>query len=94
MSWTPAHRAAVDAAILNVARRNRLFTADDVWAALGAGFPVTKGLAARLSLAASAGAIRSTGSVVKTQRPIPRVGRGHNHGQRLTVWRSHVYQGV
>lgn len=60
------------------------FTTADVWAELGEGFPVTKGIAGRLTSAKSAGIIESTG---RTTRP-PEDAPGPNNGQRLTVWRA------
>jgi hypothetical protein len=38
----------VDAAIVKMARMKPRFTADEVWYELGASFPVTKGMTARL----------------------------------------------
>lgn len=60
------------------------FTTADVWAELGTGFPVTKGIAGRMASAVSAGIIVSTGRTVIA----PRDATGPNHGQRLTVWRA------
>lgn len=60
------------------------FTAADVWAELGPGFTVTKGLAGRLIAAAHAGLIANTGRTTIAPKDAP----GPNHGQRLTVWRA------
>lgn len=81
--WTPAQVAAVDDAIRWLAYFRPIFTADDVWNHLPDGFPVTKGLAARLNVAARAGLIRATDRTMKAAR-----GGNHDHGQRLTVWQS------
>lgn len=91
--WTPEEVAAVDAAIATVAARARAmhtdfngledFTADDVWAELGPGFTVTKGLTGRLMAAKHAGLIVNTGRTIIANR-----GGEHDHGQRLTVWRA------
>jgi hypothetical protein len=80
--WTAEQIRIVDHAILLTARREEEFTADDVWRNLPAGFPVTKGMAARLMAAARRGKIFSTGYYAKSNR-----GGAHDHGQRLTVWR-------
>lgn len=96
--WTDEEVAAVDAAIAAVARRrasygegagaNGLaleeFTTADVWAELGPGFPVTKGIAGRMTAARSAGLIANTGRTTIAPADAP----GPNHGQRLTVWRA------
>jgi hypothetical protein len=79
--WSPFQQRQVDAAINVVATRLGVFTADDVWAHLGEGFPVTKGLAARLNVAARRGLIRNTGNLAFAGR-----GGAHDHAQRLTVW--------
>jgi hypothetical protein len=79
--WTPEQQAAVDAAIAVVARAKGRFTADDVWAQLGADFPVTKGLAGRLNAAVRRELIVNTGEVAHAKR-----GGLHDHAQRLTVW--------
>jgi hypothetical protein len=47
-TWT---RTPVDMAIRQVARRQVELTTDDIWQALGPGFPVTKGIAGRLNAA-------------------------------------------
>jgi hypothetical protein len=80
--WTKEQVELVDHAIILTARREEEFTADDVWRNLPAGFPVTKGMAARLMVAARRGLICSTGYYAKSNR-----GGAHDHGQRLTVWR-------
>lgn len=59
-------------------------TTADVWAELGADFPVTKGIAGRMTAAKGAGLIANTGRTVIA----PRDATGPNHGQRLTVWRA------
>jgi hypothetical protein len=81
--WTPAEVLLVDKAIRACAYFLPEFTADDVWRRLPAEFPVTKGLAARLSAASRAGVIEATDRVRKSAR-----GGAHDHGQRLTIWRS------
>lgn len=60
------------------------FTTADVWAMLGEGFPVTKGIAGRMIAAKNAGLIRSTGRTTYPEGERSRV----NHNQRLTVWRA------
>jgi hypothetical protein len=60
------------------------FTTADVWAELGEGFPVTKGIAAKMTAAARAGVIENTGRHAYNDHP----DRAHAHGQRLTVWRA------
>lgn len=59
-------------------------TTADVWAELGAGFPVTKGIAGRMIAARSAGLIENTGRTTYPPKDAP----GPNNGQRLTVWRA------
>lgn len=81
--WTEAEVAAVDKAIVDVASRTRELTADDIWAELGDGFLVTKGLAARLVSASFAGVIINGGRTTTSTRT-----GDHGKGQRLTVWRS------
>lgn len=81
--WTDEQLAAVDAAIAACAKFHPEFTADDIWARLPQGFPVTKGLASRLNHAANRGLIMATDRTRKSTR-----GGDHCHGQRLTVWRS------
>ncbi len=79
--WTDEQVAAVDRAILRAAAGANRFTADDVWAELGDGIPVTKGLAGRLMAAAHRGAIvRTLDTVTSTREGV------HGHGQRLAVW--------
>lgn len=96
--WTDEEVAQVDAAIRTVARRaytttdlyrpelgaSALFTTADVWAELGEGFPVTKGIAGRMAAAKGAGLIESTGRTTYPPKDAP----GPNAGQRLTVWRA------
>ena len=60
------------------------FTTADVWAELGDGFPVTKGIAGRMTAAKSAGLIANTGRTTYPPKDAP----GPNNGQRLTVWRA------
>ncbi len=81
VKWTPEQQKQVDAAISRVAHRQQYFTADDIWADLGAGFPVTKGLAGRLNAAVRRKLIRNTGQISHANR-----GGAHDHAQRLTVW--------
>jgi len=81
--WTPLELVQVTFAIRRCVAELDEFTADDVWAALPAGFPVTKGLAGRLMAARYEGRIESTGRVAISQRE-----GEHGHGQRLAVWRS------
>lgn len=85
--WTEDEARAVDVAIENVARRLETFTSDEVWTELGAGFPVTKGLASRLIAAKNRGVIASTGEVRTASR-----GGDHDHGQRLSIWRSRIHE--
>jgi hypothetical protein len=86
--WTPEQLDQVNAAIEAAARRHPSFTSDDVWAELGDGFPVTKGLASLLTAAKRRGVIASTGEVRMSSR-----GGDHDHGQRLVVWRSLIHEG-
>lgn len=81
--WTDVEMTAVDEAIRSCAQFQPEFTADDIWTRLPQGFPVTKGLAARLNKAANAGLILATDRTRKSTRT-----DSHGHGQRLTVWRS------
>lgn len=81
--WTAQQAAEVDRAIEQTARMMPVFTADDVWIRLGADFPVTKGMAARLTAAAKRGLIENTGETRFSKR-----GGAHCHNQRLTLWRS------
>jgi hypothetical protein len=81
--WTPEQIQQVDAAILKCRHFAATFTADDVWRRLPSDFPVTKGMAARLNSAARRGLIENTGTTTIATR-----GGKHDHGQRLTVWRS------
>lgn len=80
--WTKEQIELVDYTIILVARRENEFTADDVWRQLPPGFPVTKGMASRLMVAARRGRIVQTGEYAKSSR-----GGAHDHGQRLTVWK-------
>ena len=81
--WTPMEQAQVDAAIRRAAAKKTFITADDVWTQLGEHFPVTKGMAARLIVAARNGIIENTGMTTTSRR-----GGRHDHAQRLTMWRS------
>lgn len=81
--WTVSQQKQVDDAIRRAARTYPTFTADQIWRLLPDGFPVTKGLAARLTAAARAGVIRNTGMTAIAQR-----GGLHDHAQRLSVWAS------
>jgi hypothetical protein len=81
--WTPAQQDQVDAAIRKMARMLPRFTADEVWHELGATFPVTKGMTARLLVAQRNGVIRNTGEITWADR-----GGKHDHAQRLTIWQS------
>lgn len=90
--WTDEEVAKVDEVIKGLAEGRYYptppdgieFTTADVWAILGEGFPVTKGIAGRMAAAKGAGLIESTG---RTTYP-PVNAPGPNNGQRLTVWRS------
>lgn len=81
--WSPVQIALVDKAIADTARMTPAFTADDVWIRLGDDFPVTKGMAARLTAAVRRGLIENTGETRFSNR-----GGAHCHNQRLTLWRS------
>jgi hypothetical protein len=82
--WTPEEAARVERAIEDVARRTEgTFTTADVWAELGEGFPVTKGIASKMTAAARAGIIVNTGKTVFLDHPR----HAHAHGQRLALWR-------
>lgn len=83
--WTADEAAKVDQAIETIARRKITFTSDAIWLELGADFPVTKGLASRLTVAKNRGLIENTGRMTKAKR-----GGDHDHAQRLSVWRSLV----
>jgi len=87
--WTQDQIHEVDRAILRVADRLDSFTADDIWEELGSGFPVTKGLAARLVSAQRRELITSTDRTRRSAR-----GGAHDHGQRLTVWISLSKKGL
>ena len=81
--WTPAQQQQVDTAIVKMARMKPRFTADEVWYELGASFPVTKGMTARLLVAQRNGVIKNTGEITYAKR-----GGEHDHAQRLTIWQS------
>jgi hypothetical protein len=81
--WTAHEMELVDKAIKRIAMTKFTFTADDVWQVLGFQFPVTKGMAARLSKAARDGIIVNTGTIGYAKR-----GGEHDHNQRLTIWQS------
>ena len=84
--WTVSQQAQVDDAIRRAARTYATFTADQIWRLLPDGFPVTKGLAARLTAAARAGLISNTGQTAIANR-----GGSHDHAQRLSVWASALF---
>jgi hypothetical protein len=86
--WTTSQQTQVDQAIRKAATQHSTFTADQIWRLLPAGFPVTKGLAARLVAAARSGLIRNTGQTAIANR-----GGQHDHAQRLAVWASLIYSG-
>ena len=79
--WSADQIDAVDKAIATCAQLYTEFTADHVWTLLGAGFPVSKGMAGRLIAAQNAGLITNTHRTLVSGR-----GGDHCHGQRLTVW--------
>jgi hypothetical protein len=81
--WTLQQQDQVDTAIRKMARMMPEFTADQVWYELGASFPVTKGMTARLLVAQRAGVIKNSGLTTFAER-----GGVHDHAQRLTVWQS------
>jgi hypothetical protein len=81
--WSPEQQTRVDAAIVKMARMKPRFTADEVWYELGASFPVTKGMTARLMVAERRGVIKNTGEITWAER-----GGKHDHAQRLTIWQS------
>ena len=81
--WTPSQQNQVDIAIRKMARMMPEFTADEVWYELGATFPVTKGMTARLLVAQRQGVIKNSGQITYAER-----GGVHDHAQRLTVWQS------
>ncbi len=81
--WTPQQQMQVDNAIRKMARMLPRFTADQVWYELGASFPVTKGMTARLLVAQRNGVIKNTGEITFAER-----GGEHDHAQRLTIWQS------
>lgn len=83
--WSAAQVLEVDRAIEHTARMLPTFTADDVWGRLGSDFPVTKGMAARLTAASRRGLIENTGETRFSSR-----GGAHCHNQRLTLWRSRL----
>ena len=81
--WTPEQQLQVDAAIVKMARMKPRFTADEIWYELGASFPVTKGMTARLMVAERRGVIKNSGEITWAER-----GGKHDHAQRLTIWQS------
>jgi len=81
--WTPEQQRQVDDAITKMARMLPRFTTDQIWYELGPGFPVSKGMTARLMVAARRGVIRNTGQTAFSER-----GGRHDHAQRLTIWQS------
>jgi len=81
--WTALQQNQVDTAIRKMARMMPKFTADQVWYELGASFPVTKGMTARLLVAQRKGVIKNSGTITFAER-----GGVHDHAQRLTVWQS------
>jgi hypothetical protein len=81
--WSPEQQLQVDAAIVKMARMKPRFTADEVWYELGASFPVTKGMTARLMVAERRGVIKNSGEITWAER-----GGKHDHAQRLTIWQS------
>ena len=81
--WTPSQQNQVDIARRKMARMMPEFTADEVWYELGATFPVTKGMTARLLVAQRQGVIKNSGQITYAER-----GGVHDHAQRLTVWQS------
>ena len=81
--WSPEQQTQVDAAIVKMARMKPRFTADEVWYELGASFPVTKGMTARLMVAERRGVIKNSGEITWAER-----GGKHDHAQRLTIWQS------
>ena len=83
MNWTPEQQLQVDNAIRKMARMLPRFTADEVWYELGAAFPVTKGMTARLLVAQRKGIIKNTGQTTFANR-----GGRHDHAQRLTIWQA------
>ena len=78
--WTKAEKQAIDSAIGILAAAEIPFTSDEVWA-LAPGVPVSKGIGARLRLAARRGLIRNTGEHRTSTR-----GGKHDHAQTLTIW--------
>ena len=83
--WTPHEIELVDKTIKHLAMTQFQFTADDVWRELGAGFPVNKGMAARLNVASRRGYIFNTGNTRISKR-----GGAHDHAQRLSIWQSQL----
>ena len=81
--WNDKEQMLVDAAIRYLATTQHRFTADDVWNRLAGEVPITKGLAARLSVAARKGLIVNTGEITHAKR-----GGSHDHAQRLSIWQS------
>ena len=85
--WTRHEQSLVRLAILRVARHRQLFTTDQVWAELAGEVRVTKGMTSILLAAQAAGIIANSGALATCKR-----GGEHDHGQRLTVWRSLLSQ--
>lgn len=81
--WNDEQQALVLHAIGTVARVRPTFTTQHVWDALGPSVPVTKGMTGMLMRAKGEGWIENSG-----QLDIRTGGGAHDHGQRLTVWRS------
>lgn len=88
--WSEARRRLAPSHVERLAEHQHIsdrlieFTTADVWAELGEGFPVTKGIAGRMIAAKGAGLIVSTGRTTYPPKDAP----GPNAGQRLTVWRA------
>ena len=84
--WSGFEKEQVRQVIHATCRDRMTFTAAHIWTALGESFPVTKGLTALLVEASRAGWCVATNKTVRCERGGP-----HDHGQRLTVWRSLRY---
>lgn len=88
--WRQARHRLAPSHIDRLAERHHIsdrlieFTTADVWAELGPGFPITKGIAGCMRRAANDGVIASTGRTTYPEGDRSRV----NHNQRLTVWRA------
>jgi hypothetical protein len=101
--WDDDERDAILSTVAWVASQRKSFTTDPVWHLLWeyrpqpcdcakpceeAHFRVTKGMTGMMQRAAGFGIVEATREATKSQRE-----NCHGHGQRLTIWRSLIYEG-